>query len=32
MQLIIAPTVAYKLNAQHSIGASLLLGYQRFEA
>ena len=32
MQLIIAPTVAYKLNAQHAIGASLLLGYQRFKA
>jgi long-chain fatty acid transport protein len=32
MQLIIAPTLAYKLNAQHSVGASLLLGYQRFEA
>jgi long-chain fatty acid transport protein len=32
MQLIIAPTVAYKLNAQHAVGASLLLGYQRFEA
>ena len=32
MQLIIAPTFAYKLNAQHSVGASLLLGYQRFKA
>ena len=32
LQLIIAPTVAYKLNAQHSVGASLLLGYQRFKA
>jgi long-chain fatty acid transport protein len=32
MQLIIAPTIAYKLNAQHAVGASLLLGYQRFEA
>ena len=32
MQLIIAPTVAYKLNAQHAVGASLLLGYQRFKA
>ncbi len=32
MQLIIAPTVAYKLNAQHAVGVSLLLGYQRFEA
>jgi len=31
-QLIIAPTVAYKLNAQHAVGASLLLGYQRFKA
>jgi len=32
MQLVIAPTVAYKLNEQHSVGASLLLGYQRFKA
>lgn len=32
MQLIVAPTVAYKLNARHSLGASLLLGYQRFKA
>lgn len=32
MQLIVAPTVAYKLNARHSVGASLLLGYQRFKA
>lgn len=32
LQLIIAPTVAYKLNAQHSVGASVLLGYQRFKA
>jgi long-chain fatty acid transport protein len=31
-QLIVAPNVAYKLNAQHAIGASLLLGYQRFKA
>ncbi len=32
MQLVVAPTVAYKLNAQHAVGVSLLLGYQRFEA
>jgi long-chain fatty acid transport protein len=32
MQLIVAPTVAYKINPQHSIGASLLLAYQRFKA
>ena len=32
MQLIIAPTLAYKLNAQHAVGVSLLLGYQRFKA
>jgi long-chain fatty acid transport protein len=32
MQLIIAPTVAYKIAPQHSIGVSLLLGYQRFSA
>ena len=31
-QLIIAPTVAYKINSQHAVGASLLLGYQRFKA
>jgi long-chain fatty acid transport protein len=28
-QLVLAPTVACKLNRQHSVGASLLLGYQR---
>lgn len=32
MQLIVAPTLAYKLNAQHSVGVSLLLGFQQFEA
>jgi long-chain fatty acid transport protein len=32
LQLIVAPTVAYKLNADHSVGLSLLLGYQRFKA
>lgn len=32
MQLIVAPTVAYKLNAQHSVGVSLLLAYQQFKA
>ena len=32
MQLIVAPTVAYKLNEQHSVGLSVLLGYQRFKA
>ncbi|MBA4177823.1 MAG: long-chain fatty acid transporter [Leptothrix sp. (in: Bacteria)] len=31
-QLIIAPTVAYKLNAQHSVGVAVLLGYQQFRA
>lgn len=31
MQLIIAPTFAYKINATHSIGVSPLLGYQRFK-
>jgi long-chain fatty acid transport protein len=31
-QLIIAPTVAYKINSQHAVGVSLLLGYQRFKA
>lgn len=32
MQLVVAPTVAYKLNPQHAVGLSLLLGYQRFKA
>jgi len=32
IQLIVAPTVAYKLNPQHAVGMSLLLGYQRFKA
>lgn len=32
MQLVVAPTVAYKLNERHSVGASLLLGLQAFEA
>jgi long-chain fatty acid transport protein len=31
-QLIVAPTIAYKLNAQHSVGLSVLLGYQQFKA
>ena len=31
-QLIFAPTLAYKINQQHSVGISLLLGYQQFEA
>ena len=30
IQLIVAPTVAYKFTPQNSVGASLLLGYQRF--
>jgi long-chain fatty acid transport protein len=32
MQLIVAPTVAYKVTPQHAVGVSLLLGYQRFKA
>lgn len=32
MQLIIAPTVAYKVAPNHSIGISPLLAYQRFAA
>ena len=32
LQLVVAPTVSYKASEQHSIGASLLLGYQRFKA
>ncbi|MBE7420275.1 MAG: outer membrane protein transport protein [Ideonella sp.] len=31
-QLIVAPTVAYKLTEQHAVGLALLLGYQRFKA
>lgn len=31
-QLIIAPTLAYKLNEKHSIGIAPLFGYQRFKA
>ena len=30
MQLVIAPTAAYKLNADHAIGISPLIGFQRF--
>jgi long-chain fatty acid transport protein len=32
MQLVLAPTLAYKVDERHSLGASLLLGYQRFKA
>lgn len=32
MQLIIAPSVSYKINEQHSIGVSPLIGIQRFSA
>jgi long-chain fatty acid transport protein len=32
IQLIIAPTVAFKVAPNHSIGISPLLGYQRFRA
>jgi long-chain fatty acid transport protein len=32
MQLILAPTFAYKINPQHAVGVSLLFGYQRFKA
>ncbi len=32
MQLIVAPTVSYKLNERHSLGVSALLAYQRFSA
>jgi len=31
-QLIVAPTVAYKINEQHAVGLALLLGYQQFKA
>jgi len=30
-QLVIAPTVAYKLNPSHSVGVSPLIGIQRFK-
>jgi long-chain fatty acid transport protein len=32
MQLVIAPTAAYKIAPNHSIGISPLLGYERFRA
>ncbi|MDP1531101.1 OmpP1/FadL family transporter [Rhodoferax sp.] len=32
MQLIVAPTLAYKLNDMHSVGISPLLVFQQFEA
>ena len=31
-QLIVAPTLAYKVNADHAIGISPLLAFQRFKA
>ena len=31
-QLIFAPTITYALNKDHTIGASLLVGYQQFKA
>ena len=31
-QLVIAPTLAYKVNENHSIGVSPLVAYQRFKA
>lgn len=32
LQLIIAPTIAFKVAPNHSIGVSPLIGYQRFKA
>ncbi len=32
VQLIVAPTVSYKFHPNHSLGLSVLLGYQRFKA
>ena len=32
IQLVVAPTVAYKINDNNSIGIAPLLGYQRFKA
>ncbi len=31
-QLIFAPTITYALNKNHTLGASLLVGYQQFKA
>ena len=31
-QLIFAPTITYELNKNHTLGASLLIGYQQFKA
>ena len=31
-QVLMLPTLAYKINDDHSIGASLVVGYQRFRA
>jgi len=31
-QLLITPTIAYQINANHSIGFSPIIGYQRFRA
>lgn len=31
-QVLMLPTVAYEINEDHSIGASLVVGYQRFRA
>ena len=32
IQLIVAPTLSYKINEQHSIGIAPLIGFQRFRA
>lgn len=32
LQLVIAPTLSYKVTEQHSVGVSPLIGYQRFKA
>jgi long-chain fatty acid transport protein len=32
IQLVVAPTVSYKLAPRQSVGAALLIGYQRFKA
>jgi long-chain fatty acid transport protein len=31
-QLLITPTIAYKINAQHSVGFAPIIAYQRFRA
>ncbi len=32
IQLFVAPTIAWKVTSSQNIGASVILGYQRFKA